>query len=119
MRMRGLSEGVQRAMRPLPPPQGEGTLSEGIKLLKQLQDRMGLNDAQFARTLGISKALLSRIYSGQCQMGLKVWRGLVCAFPGQKDRLMVAYVLAGGSLVHAQVFIEKLVIRSLPGPSGV
>jgi hypothetical protein len=74
----------------------EGTLSEGVKLLKLFQGWTKLNDSGFARALGINKALLSRIYSGKCQMGLKVWRSLLIYFPD--DEHMIAHVLAGGSL---------------------
>jgi hypothetical protein len=74
----------------------EGTLNEGIKLLKLLQGRTGLNDSRFAKALGINKALLSRIYSEHCQVGLKVWRSLFVNFP--HDEHMIAQVLIGGSL---------------------
>ena len=65
-------------------------------LVRRFQERAGLNDARFARLIGISRAALCRIYKGRCQPGLKVWRGLLRAFPNEADIVMIARALRDG-----------------------
>jgi len=74
----------------------EGTLREEVKLLRVLQERTGLNDANFARLLGVSKAALCRIFGGKTRMGAKTWRGLLRAFPNEADIVMIARALRDG-----------------------
>ena len=71
-------------------------MREEVKLLRVLQERTGLNDARFAKVLGISKAALCRIFGGKTRMGAKTWRGLLRAFPNEADIVMIARALRDG-----------------------
>lgn len=55
-----------------------GQLLEALRGKQRIE---GMNDAQLARRLGISKALWSLIQSGEAEPGIKAVRGIVRAYP--------------------------------------
>jgi transcriptional regulator with XRE-family HTH domain len=63
------------------------------ELLRRYQQ--GQSDAEYARTLGISAAMLSMIYSGARNPGLSVVRRLIRAYPAASGEVGAALVADG------------------------
>ncbi len=55
--------------------------------LMQLQKGYGWSQAQMAKELGISRPLLSSIYSKKRKLQLKIIKGIVLRFPELKEQV--------------------------------
>ena len=56
-------------------------LSKLIDEINKLQQREGLSDRKFARSLGIDPSLLSRVKNGKASPGGKFLRAVACKYP--------------------------------------
>ena len=61
------------------------------ELIQQLQGE--LNQGEYAEKLGISRPFLNLILSGHREPGLLVMRGLLRAFPDNRDKIIEAFEL--------------------------
>ncbi len=61
-----------------------------INRLKQIQEAYGWSQAKMAGELGISRSLLTYIYSGERALQLKVVRGIVARFPELRPQVIKA-----------------------------
>ncbi len=59
-----------------------------VEHLKQLQQGYGWSQAEMAKELGISRPLLTSIYSGKRKLQLKTIKGIVARFPELKQQVM-------------------------------
>ena len=55
-----------------------------VNQIKQIQNGFGWTQARMAKELGISRPLLSRIYTGQRNLQLKTIKGILARFPELK-----------------------------------
>ena len=63
---------------------------ELIKRLKQIQKVYGWSQARMAKELGVSRPLLSQIYTGERVLQLRTLRGVVSRFPELKTQVVKA-----------------------------
>jgi len=65
--------------------------SSSTELIRSLQG--DLNQGEYAEKLGISRSFLSLILNGHREPGLLVMRGLLRAFPDNRDKIIEAFEL--------------------------
>lgn len=58
--------------------------------LRQLQKGYGWSQAKMAKELGISRPLLSLVYSGKRNLQLKFIKGIIARFPELKQQIFKA-----------------------------
>lgn len=59
-----------------------------VKWLTERQVECGLNDARFARLIGISHPMWYRLTIGEREPGLRVLQGALRAFPERRDDIL-------------------------------